>query len=62
MSGTFGNDIWIEYSHVLKLGERRWDLQAQLKDLLLALEADILGPLNETAQVYTVRIPSLRHS
>jgi len=36
---------------VLELGQRRGDLQAQLEDLLLALEADILGPLNHARKV-----------
>jgi len=31
---------------VLELGDRRWDLQAEVEDLLLALKADILGPLH----------------
>jgi hypothetical protein len=37
--------------HVLELSKRRWNLQAHGKNLLLALEADIFGPLDETAQV-----------
>lgn len=36
---------------VLELRDRRGDLQAHLKNLLLALEADILGPLNHAGHV-----------
>jgi hypothetical protein len=36
---------------VLELGDRRWDLQAHVEDLLLALETDILGPLHHTGEV-----------
>lgn len=36
---------------LLELGDRRRDLQAHVKDLLLALEADILGPLHHARQV-----------
>lgn len=34
-----------------ELGDSRGDLDAHLKDLLLALEADILGPLNHAREV-----------
>jgi hypothetical protein len=37
--------------HILELSKRRWDLQAELKHLLLALKTDILRPLDEAAQV-----------
>lgn len=35
----------------LELGDRRRNLQAHLQNLLLALETDILGPLDEARQV-----------
>ena len=41
----------LEYIHVLELSKRRWSLQAHGEHLLLALETDIFGPLDETAQV-----------
>jgi hypothetical protein len=44
-----GSGVLVE--NVLELGDRRRDLQAHVKDLLLALETDILGPLNEARQV-----------
>jgi hypothetical protein len=37
--------------HVLELGDRRRDLQAHAEDLLLALEADVLGPLDHAREV-----------
>ena len=37
--------------NLLELGDRRGDLQSELKDLLLALETDILGPLYHARQV-----------
>jgi hypothetical protein len=43
--------------HILELSERRWDLQTELEDLLLALKANILGPLDETAQVWRLSAP-----
>jgi hypothetical protein len=36
---------------VLELGDGRGDLQAKVEDLLLALKADILGPLHHARQV-----------
>lgn len=36
---------------VLELGNRRGDLQTHVQNLLLALEADIFGPLDEAGQV-----------
>jgi len=36
---------------VRKLGDRRRDLEALVKDDLLALKADILGPLDETGEI-----------
>lgn len=36
---------------VLELGDRRGNLQAKVEDLLLALKADILGPLHHARQV-----------
>lgn len=46
---SLGGGVAVE--DVLELGQRRGDLQAHLKDLLLALEADILGPLNHAGHV-----------
>jgi hypothetical protein len=36
---------------VLELGNRRWDLQAHVEDLLLALEADVCGPSHHATEV-----------
>ena len=36
---------------VLELGNRRWDLQAEVEDLLLALKTDVLWPSNHAGQV-----------
>ena len=36
---------------VLELGERRRNLQTQLKDLLLALKTDVLGPLDHAGDI-----------
>ena len=36
---------------VRELGDGRWDLEALVKDDLLALEADVLGPFHETCEV-----------
>ena len=36
---------------MLELSQRRRDLQAHLEDLLLALEAHILGPLNHAGDI-----------
>lgn len=36
---------------VLELGDRRWDLQSEVEDLLLALKTDILGPLHHAGEV-----------
>jgi hypothetical protein len=36
---------------VLELGNRRWDLQTEVEDLLLALEADVCGPSDHAAEV-----------
>jgi hypothetical protein len=33
------------------LRDRRWDLQTEVEDLLLALQADILGPLHHAREV-----------
>lgn len=46
---SLGGGVLVE--NVLELGESRGNLQAHLKDLLLALEADVLGPLDHTAHV-----------
>lgn len=35
----------------LELSDRRGNLEAEVQDLLLALQADVLGPLDETAEV-----------
>jgi hypothetical protein len=36
---------------VLELGNRRWDLQAEVEDLLLALETDVCGPSHHAREV-----------
>jgi hypothetical protein len=36
---------------VLELGNRRWDLQTHVEDLLLALETDVCGPSDHAAEV-----------
>jgi hypothetical protein len=36
---------------VLELSNRRWDLQAEVEDLLLALKTDILGPSDHAREV-----------
>jgi hypothetical protein len=36
---------------VLELGNRRWDLQTEIEDLLLALETDVCGPSDHAAEV-----------
>lgn len=35
----------------MELGDRRWDLEAHVQDLLLALKTDILGPLHHAREV-----------
>lgn len=44
-----GSSVLVE--HVLELGDRRRHLQAHVEDLLLALEADILGPLHHAGNI-----------
>lgn len=46
---SLGGGVTVE--DVLELGDCRWDLQSEVEDLLLALEADILGPLHHTREV-----------
>lgn len=46
---SLGSSIAVE--DVLELGESRGDLKAGLEDLLLSLEADILGPLHHAGDV-----------
>lgn len=46
---SLGSGVLVENS--LELGERGRNLQAHLKDLLLALEADVLGPLDHAGHV-----------
>ena len=46
---SLGGSVSVE--DVLELGDRGWNLQAEIEDLLLALEADILGPLNHAREV-----------
>jgi len=41
----------VTVENVLELGNRRWDLQAEVEDFLLALQADILGPLHHAREV-----------
>lgn len=44
-----GSSVLVE--DVLELGDRRGDLEAEVEDLLLALETDVLGPLHHARQV-----------
>lgn len=44
-----GSGVAVE--DVLELGERRRNLQTQLKDLLLALKTDVLGPLDHAGDI-----------
>jgi hypothetical protein len=44
-----GGSVAVE--DVLELCNRRWDLETQVQDLLLALESDILGPLHHAGEV-----------
>jgi hypothetical protein len=46
---SLGSSVAVE--DVLELSKSRGNLQAHLKDLLLALEADILGPLNHARDI-----------
>jgi len=46
---SLGSGVLVE--NLLELGDRRGDLQAQVEDLLLALEADILRPLHHAREV-----------
>jgi hypothetical protein len=36
---------------VLELGDRWWDLQPEVEDLLLALETDVLWPSNHAGEI-----------
>lgn len=44
-----GSSVLVE--NVLELGDRRRHLEAHVEDLLLALEADILGPLHHARDI-----------
>lgn len=46
---SLGGGVLVE--NVLELGQRGRDLQADLEDLLLALEADVLGPLDHARDI-----------
>ena len=46
---SLGGGVLVE--NLLELGDGRGDLQAHVEDLLLALEADILGPLDHARDV-----------
>jgi len=46
---SLGSSVAVE--NVLELSESRGNLQAHLKDLLLSLEADILGPLDHAGDI-----------
>jgi hypothetical protein len=46
---SLGGGVLVE--DLLKLGDGRGDLEAHVQDLLLALEADILGPLHHAREV-----------
>jgi len=48
---SLGGGISVE--DILELGDRGWDLEAEVQDLLLALQADIFGPLDHTGEVAT---------
>jgi len=41
----------VAVGNVLELRNRRWDLQAHVEDLLLALEADVCGPSHHATEV-----------
>ena len=41
----------VAVGNVLELGNRRWDLQAHVEDLLLALETDVCGPSDHAADI-----------
>lgn len=43
--------LTIAVEDVLELGERRWDLQPHIEDLLLALEADVGRPSHHAREV-----------
>ena len=46
---SLGSGVLVE--DVLELGDRRGDLEAEVENLLLALETDVLGPLHHARQV-----------
>lgn len=46
---SLGSGVLVE--NLLELGDRRGDLQAEVEDLLLALETDVLGPLDHAREV-----------
>lgn len=46
---SLGSSVLVE--NVLELGNRRGHLEAHVEDLLLALEADILGPLHHAGDI-----------
>lgn len=46
---SLGGGVLVE--NVLELSQGRGNLQAELEDLLLALEADVLGPLNHAGDI-----------
>jgi hypothetical protein len=41
----------VAVGNVLELGNRRWDLQAHVEDLLLALKTDVCGPSDHAADI-----------
>jgi hypothetical protein len=41
----------VAVSNVLELGNRRWDLQTEVEDLLLALKTDVCGPSHHAREV-----------
>jgi hypothetical protein len=43
----------VSVEDVLELGNRGWDLETEVQDLLLALQTDIFGPLHHTGEVAT---------
>ena len=48
---SLGGGVSVE--DILELSDRRWDLQSEVEDLLLALETDILWPLYHAGEITT---------
>jgi len=43
----------VAVEHVGELGDRRWDFETEVEDLLLALQANVFGPLYHAREVAT---------